>query len=49
MTFSQYLWHIYKGKKINFKQAKLEVINYAKKNHTQIPNYFESVLSLFND
>jgi hypothetical protein len=47
MTFTQHLWHTRKGKKLNFKEAKQEVIQYAKKNNTQIPNYFESVMGIF--
>jgi hypothetical protein len=39
MTFTQYLWK--NGKqKLTFKQAKQEIINYAKTNLTEIPNYF---------
>lgn len=49
MTFTQHLWHIFKGKKPTFKQAKQEVLNYARKNNTQIPNYFESVMEIFEE
>lgn len=48
MTFNQHLWK-YGKQKLNFKQAKQEVINYAKLNRVDIPNYFESVLHIFND
>lgn len=48
MTFTQFLWK--NGKqKLTFKQAKQEIINYAKANLTEIPNYFESVLNIFNE
>jgi len=48
MTFTQHLWK--NGKqRLNFKQAKQEIIAYAKLNNTQLPNYFESVLSVFNE
>lgn len=49
MTFTQHLWKNYKGKKLTFKQAKQEIIVYAKKNSTLIPNYFESIMSLIED
>lgn len=48
MTFNQHLWK-YGKQKLNFKQAKQEVINYAKLNRVDIPNYFESILHIFND
>jgi hypothetical protein len=48
MTFTQHLWK--NGKqRMNFKQAKQEIINYAKINSTEIPNYFQSVLDIFNE
>lgn len=48
MTFTQYL--LRNGKqRLSFKQGKQEIINYAKANHTEIPNYFESVLNIFNE
>ena len=40
MNFSQYIWRMHKDKKLTFKQAKQEIINYATKYDTQIPNYF---------
>ena len=49
MTFSQYLWKVGKNKKVGFKQGKQEIINYAKKYNTQIPNYFESIMMLIQD
>lgn len=47
MTFTQHLRMIYKDRKIGFKQAKQEIIAYARKNEVEIPNYFESVMGMF--
>ena len=47
MTFTQHLRMTYKDRKIGFKQAKQEIIAYARKNEVEIPNYFESVMGMF--
>ena len=49
MTFSQHIWRVHKDRKLTFKQAKQELINYAVRNNTEIPNYFESVMILIDD
>lgn len=49
MTFSQHIWRVHKDRKLTFKQAKQELINYAVRNNTEIPNYFESVMVLIDD
>jgi hypothetical protein len=48
-TFSQHLWLVYKGRKVTFRAAKQEIINYARKNNAHIPNYFESIMALFEE
>ena len=40
------MWKNHKERKIGFKLAKQELINYAKKNNTLIPSYFESIILL---
>ena len=49
MTFLQHIWRVHKDRKLTFKQAKQELINYAVRNNTEIPNYFESVMILIDD
>lgn len=49
MTFSDFLRHAYKGRGISFRQAKQELIKYAKKYETDIPNFFESVIGIFDE
>jgi hypothetical protein len=48
-TFTEFIWHYHKSKGLGFKLMKQEVINYAQKYNTDIPNYFDSVIGIFDE
>lgn len=48
-TFTEFIWHNHKSKGLGFKFMKQEVINYAQKHNTDIPNYFDSVIGIFDE
>lgn len=49
MTFEEYLKEVHKGRGLDFQIAKQELLNYATQEQTEIPNYFESVIGIFED
>jgi hypothetical protein len=49
MTFEEYLRQTHKGRGLDFQNAKSELLNYAAQEQTEIPNYFESVIGIFDD
>lgn len=49
MGVSDYIRMKHKGKGLGFKKCKEEIINYAQKYQVNIPNYFESVIGIFDD
>lgn len=46
-TLTEFIWHNHKSRGLGFKLMKQEVINYAQKYGTDIPNYFDSVIGIF--
>lgn len=49
MTVTDFIRHNHKGKGLNFKSAKQEIIAYAETYNADIPNFFESVIGIFDD
>lgn len=49
MTVSAFLQMRNRNKGLSFKQAKQEISNYAEKYNVEIPNFFESVIGIFDD
>lgn len=49
MTVTNFIRLNHRGKGLTFKQAKQEIINYAERYQAEIPNYFESVIGIFDE
>ena len=49
MSVMDFIRHNHKGKGLSFKTIKQEIINYAQKYDAEIPNYFESVIGIFDE
>lgn len=49
MSVLDFIRHNHKGKALSFKLIKQEIINYAQKYDAEIPNYFESVIGIFDE
>jgi hypothetical protein len=49
VTVTEYMRRNQRGRGMTFKQAKLEVVSYAEEFQTEIPNYFESVVGIFDE
>lgn len=49
MTVTNFIRLNNRAKGLTFKQAKQEVLSYADRYQTEIPNYFESVIGIFDD
>lgn len=48
MSVLDYIRQNHKGKGLSFKMIKQEIINYAQRYDAEIPNYFESVIGIFD-
>lgn len=49
MSVSDFIRQNHKGKGLSFKMIKQEIINYAQRYDAEIPNYFESVIGIFDE
>lgn len=49
MTVSAFLRMRNRNKGLSFKQAKQEISKYAERYNVEIPNFFESVIGIFDD
>lgn len=49
VSVREYLWRNQRGRTMTFRQAKVEVLAYAEQFHAEIPNYFESVVGIFDE
>jgi hypothetical protein len=49
LSVSDFIRCNHKGKPLNFKLIKQEIINYAQNYDAEIPNYFESVIGIFDE
>jgi hypothetical protein len=49
VSVAEYMRRNQRGRGIGFQQAKQEVVAYAEEFHAEIPNYFESVVGIFDE
>jgi hypothetical protein len=49
MTVTDFIKLNQRGKGLTFKQTKQDIISYAERYQADIPNYFESVIGIFDE